>query len=120
MLRQCAAHAAGWNAWYGWFDNDVERLPALLAKVDAACAAVGRDPASLERSASLLIQFPELNGVTKDASAQPITGSPDVVAGALRRTANLGIAHVQIVLDPNTSEAITAMAPVLDALDRSE
>src|SRR5215218_5407929 len=59
MLRQCAAHADG---WYAWFDNDVERLPPLLAEVDAACAAVGRDPASLERSAALLIQFPDLDG----------------------------------------------------------
>lgn len=120
MLRQCAAHADGWNAWYAWFDNDVERLPALLADVDAACAAVGRDPASLERSAALLIQLPELDGLTKYASegAPPLTGSPEALADILRRYASLGIAHVQIVLDPNTSEAISAMAPVLAALDR--
>jgi alkanesulfonate monooxygenase SsuD/methylene tetrahydromethanopterin reductase-like flavin-dependent oxidoreductase (luciferase family) len=120
MLRQCAAHADGWNAWYAWFDNDVELLPALLADVDAACAAVGRDPASLERSAALLIQLPGLDGLTKYASggAPPLTGSPDVLADVLHRFASLGIAHVQIVLDPNTSEAITAMAPVLAALDR--
>ncbi len=121
MLRQCAAHADGWNAWYAWFDNDVERLPPLLAEVDAACAAVGRDPASLERSAALLIQFPDLDGVTKYASAgaKPITGSPDAIATALCRCADLGVAHVQIVLDPNTSEAISALAPVLSALDNT-
>jgi len=121
MLRQCAAHADGWNAWYAWFDNDVERLPPLLAEVDAACAAVGRDPASLERSAALLIQFPDLDGVTKYASAgaKPITGTPDEIATVLRWCADLGIAHVQIVLDPNTSEAISAMAPVLAALNNT-
>jgi probable F420-dependent oxidoreductase len=121
MLRQCAAHADGWNAWYAWFDNDVERLPALLAEVDAACAAVRRDPASLERSAALLIQLPEFDGLTKYASGgvTPITGSPEDLADCLHRFADLGIAHVQIVLDPNTSEAISAMAPVLAALDRS-
>ena len=121
MLRQCAAYADGWNAWYAWFDNDVEQLPSLLAEVDEACTAVGRDPASLERTAALLIQFPELDGVTKYASAgaKPITGTPDAIAGGLRRCADLGVAHVQLVLDPNTSEAISAMAPVLAALDRS-
>ena len=34
MLRQCAAHADGWNAWYAWFGNDVAQLPVLLAEVD--------------------------------------------------------------------------------------
>ena len=119
MLRLCAAHADGWNAWYAWFGNDLERLPALLAEVDAACAAAGRDPASLERTAALLIQLPELDGVTGYAAAgsRPITGSPDEIAAVLRRCANLGVAHAQIVLDPNTSEAISAMLPVLAALD---
>lgn len=121
MLRECAAHADGWNAWYAWFDNDVEKLPAILAKVDAACAAVGRDPGSLERTAALLIQWPDLDGVTKYASgnSRPISGTPEEIGGVLRRCAELGVSHVQIVLDPNTSEAIAAMAPVLASLDGS-
>ena len=51
-------------------------------------------------------------------SAVPITGTPDEIAGVLRRYSRIGISHVQIVLDPNTREAISAMAPVLAALDR--
>ncbi len=120
MLRLCAEHADGWNAWYAWFGNDVARLPELLVRVDAVCADVGRDPKTLERSVALLVQFPDLPGVTKYASAgvPPIVGSPEVIADALRACATLGVSHAQIVLDPNTTDAIEAMAPVLDLLDR--
>lgn len=47
MLRLCAEHADGWNAWYAWFGNDPAQLPPLLAQVDAACEAAGRDAATL-------------------------------------------------------------------------
>ncbi len=120
MLRLCAEHADGWNAWYAWFGNDLARLPTLLAQVDAACEDVGRNPTTLERTAALLVQFPNLPGITKYASGDvpPIVGSPEEIAAALRTCADLGISHVQLVLDPNTSEAITAIAPVLAILDR--
>ena len=39
------------------------------------------------------------------------------IADTLRGYAALGISHVQLVLDPNTAEAIEAMAPVLELLD---
>lgn len=68
----------------------------------------------------MLVQFPDLPGVTDDASgdAAAITGSPEQIATAIRACGDLGISHVQLVLDPNTSQAITAMAPVLEILDR--
>jgi alkanesulfonate monooxygenase SsuD/methylene tetrahydromethanopterin reductase-like flavin-dependent oxidoreductase (luciferase family) len=121
MLRLCAAHADSWNAWYAWFGNEIGRLPPILAAVDAACAAVGRDPATLARTCALLVRFPELSEVTGHVlggAVAPLAGSPEELAGALRAYAALGIAHVQLVLDPNTAAAIAAMAPVLEALDR--
>ncbi len=120
MLRLCAEHADGWNAWYAWFGNDIARLPGLLARVDAACVAAGRDPATLERSVALLIQFPDLPDVTGYASADavPIVGSLEEIADVFRACAALGVSHVQVVLDPNTSVAIAALAPVLNLLGR--
>ena len=42
----------------------------------------------------------------------------DAMADALRKFADIGISHVQLVLDPITTESIEAFAPVLEFLDR--
>ena len=121
MLRLCAAHADSWNAWYSWFGNDVARLPPILAEVDAACAAVGRDPETLARTCALLVHFPDLPGLTGHVlggQAAALTGSPEELADALRAYARLGISRVQLVLDPNTTQAIEAMVPVLELLKK--
>jgi alkanesulfonate monooxygenase SsuD/methylene tetrahydromethanopterin reductase-like flavin-dependent oxidoreductase (luciferase family) len=121
MLRLCATYADSWNAWYSWFDNRPEALTPVLAAVDAACQAVGRDPATLARTCALLVRFPDLPGVTGQSlggEVAPLAGTPENLAEALRTFARLGISHAQLVLDPNTTAAIEAMAPVLDLLDR--
>jgi alkanesulfonate monooxygenase SsuD/methylene tetrahydromethanopterin reductase-like flavin-dependent oxidoreductase (luciferase family) len=51
-LRIAARHADHWNAWGG---------PEILARksqvLEAHCAAVGRDPATLRRSANMLLRI---------------------------------------------------------------
>ena len=59
-----------------------------------------------------------LQGVSADAAIPPIDGDPAALADALRGFAREGIAHVQLVLDPITLDAIRAVAPVLAELDR--
>ena len=49
---------------------------------------------------------------------EPLTGSPVEMADTLRAFAREGIAHVQLVLDPITTDAIRGLAPVLAELDR--
>jgi hypothetical protein len=39
------------------------------------------------------------------------------MAEALRTYAELGISHIQILLDPNTPASVEAFAPVLELLD---
>jgi alkanesulfonate monooxygenase SsuD/methylene tetrahydromethanopterin reductase-like flavin-dependent oxidoreductase (luciferase family) len=119
MLDLCAPHADSWNAWYAWFGNELDRLPPLLDQVDAACRAVGRDPRTLARTCALLVRLPDLPGVTGYVTGQAtaLEGRPQQFADTLRGFAALGISHVQLVLDPNTAEAIEAMAPVLALLD---
>ena len=59
--------------------------------------------------------------VQGDANGPPLDpqdGEPAVLAETLRDFAREGIAHVQLVLDPNTRGSIVALAPVLDELDR--
>jgi probable F420-dependent oxidoreductase len=119
MLRIAAAHADAWNAWFTSYGNRPEGLAALRDKVDAACADVGRDPATLERTVAVLVQVgegdvPRRGGPPEAAS--PIRGSAEEVAGVLRAFAAEGISHVQLVVDPITVESIERLGDVLRAL----
>jgi alkanesulfonate monooxygenase SsuD/methylene tetrahydromethanopterin reductase-like flavin-dependent oxidoreductase (luciferase family) len=121
MLRITLPHVQSWNCWYNAFGNRPEGIPLLMAKLDDACRAVGRDPATLERTVALLVQLTggrgRPSGDVDVRSLPPLRGTSEEMADALRAFAAVGIAHVQLVLDPITVEAIEELAPVLEILD---
>jgi probable F420-dependent oxidoreductase len=102
LLRLTAELADEWNAGL----RSPEDLAPMVARVDAACAAAGRDPATLVRSAEALI---DTEGGFQPASA----------ATHIRRYGELGIAHVQVQLRPNSIVGVRAFAPVFEALARA-
>jgi alkanesulfonate monooxygenase SsuD/methylene tetrahydromethanopterin reductase-like flavin-dependent oxidoreductase (luciferase family) len=116
MLELMARHADGWNTWFSSTGNTVEGLQPLLERVDAACDAAGRDRASLERSAAVIVEVGphEPSAMT----GPPLTGSAEEIAAGLRAYADAGVSHVQVWLEPNTMAGIAAFAPVLEELDR--
>jgi alkanesulfonate monooxygenase SsuD/methylene tetrahydromethanopterin reductase-like flavin-dependent oxidoreductase (luciferase family) len=117
MLRLIAAHADMWNVWALTTGNRASGVPPLRAAVDAACEAVGRDPATLERTAAVMVDFPGASG-RPGQTAPSLTGTPDELAAEMRAYAREGIAHVQLYPDPCTVAGIAAFAPVLEILDR--
>ena len=93
--------------------------------MDAACVTAGRDPATLQRTVTVLIDLPgsesdpAAGGVSRyRASRKPATGTPEELAELLRAFARAGVDHVQIYLAPGTVVGIDAMMPVLELLDR--
>ncbi|MDX1449627.1 MAG: LLM class flavin-dependent oxidoreductase, partial [Acidimicrobiia bacterium] len=54
MLSIALPHVASWNSWFVDFENDPAQLPPLLATIDEACVAAGRDPETLERTVAML------------------------------------------------------------------
>ncbi len=113
MLRLTAELADEWNAGM----RTPAELRPLLAAVDAACAAIGRDPTSLPRSAEMLVRtMPALDGIRPEK--MEIRGSPEVIAEAIRSYGELGISHVQVQLRPNTVGAVEALRPVVEVLAR--
>jgi probable F420-dependent oxidoreductase len=116
MLRLAARFADQWNVWFKTFNNRVEELDAMRATVDAACQEVGRDPATLARTAALKIAVGPHSPSTM--STEPIAGSAEEIATALRQYADIGISHIQVWIEPNTIAGIELFAPVLEILDR--
>jgi hypothetical protein len=58
--------------------------------------------------------------VTKydEGTIAPLEGSPTEMAATFREYAALGLAEIQLVVDPITIESIEALAPVLAELDK--
>jgi probable F420-dependent oxidoreductase len=116
MMQLAARYGDSWNAWFGSFANDVDELRVLLGRVDDACAAVGRDPQTLERSVALKIALEP--GVASPMSTNAVDGPDEEIASTLRAVAALGIAHVQLWIDPCTVESVIRFQSVLDLLDQ--
>jgi len=123
MLRTTARLADLWNRWLVFDQSRAAEIPALRAKVDAACAEVGRDPATLGRTASVLVDFknrPEEPPIYNrpHANPAPITGTPEQIAAQLRAFVDEGISHLQVWTSPRTVAGVEQFAPVLEAFDR--
>jgi alkanesulfonate monooxygenase SsuD/methylene tetrahydromethanopterin reductase-like flavin-dependent oxidoreductase (luciferase family) len=121
MLQATAQYADEWAILLPWTGaSDPARIPLLRAAADEACRRVGRDPASLRRSAGIGIS---LGGApvgfgTWDQTAHAITGTPEQIAARLSAFAAEGIDQLQIFLGPTTVAGVEAFAPVLAQLDR--
>jgi alkanesulfonate monooxygenase SsuD/methylene tetrahydromethanopterin reductase-like flavin-dependent oxidoreductase (luciferase family) len=122
MLRLAATYADLWNA-EGPMRRPEEIIP-LRASADAACADVGRDPTTLGRSASVVVNLPMGQAQSEQrASAQgkqPEPTSPGEVAETLRGYARAGLSHVQLWLTPTTISSLEWFKAVLDLLDHGE
>jgi probable F420-dependent oxidoreductase len=121
MLEITLPHVQQWNVWYRQSENTAGGLEPLLRQVDEACLAVGRDPSTLEKTSAVLVRLPGGTGrLTKydESEVAPVEGSPAGIADRLREFAAIGLAEVQLVVDPITIESVEALRPVLAELDR--
>jgi alkanesulfonate monooxygenase SsuD/methylene tetrahydromethanopterin reductase-like flavin-dependent oxidoreductase (luciferase family) len=115
VLRLVAQYADLWNGWLTDGRSHPDAVPPLRAAVDAACAAVGRDPATLGRTVAVRAM---LLGRAAFPGEEPLSGTPAELAESLRAFPREGIAQVQVWPIPNTLAGVEAFAPVLELLDR--
>jgi probable F420-dependent oxidoreductase len=114
MLRLAVEHADAWNtAWFGMPDD---RLAQRLGAVREACAAAGRDPASLEVTVGITVKAEAGEEWGRPGAPAALLAEPDVVADALRAYAAMGVGHVQLDVQPATP---ATFAQVLDGIARS-
>lgn len=118
MTRLIAEHADIWNVWAQHTGNRATGVKPLLDQLDAACEEVGRDPATLERTVAVMVDFPGSYG--RPGQAVPsLTGTPEELVAEMLAYAELGISTVQIYPDPCTVEGIEALVPMLELLDQA-
>jgi alkanesulfonate monooxygenase SsuD/methylene tetrahydromethanopterin reductase-like flavin-dependent oxidoreductase (luciferase family) len=121
MLEITAPYVDAWNAWYRQTGNRPEGVAPLRDTVDAACVAVGRNPAKIERTVAVLIEMPGSAGRKEVAAgeleAPALQGEPELIAQELRKYSREGIGHVQLIVEPMTEASLEALAPVLELLD---
>lgn len=125
MVRLAARYADSWNAWASEIKNSPAGMPRLQTAVDAACAEVGRDPRTLERTATVLVELPGAvahpggyPGWDPGEEGEALSGEPDELADAFRAFAQEGVSHLQVWVNPCTPAGVEALALVLDMLDR--
>lgn len=116
MLQLVARHADAWNAaWYGP-PTELDELDGRVARIRAACATVGREPASLTMTAGVFVSFPHL--LTPDRETPPgnaMSGSADEVGAMLAGYRDHGIDHLIVHLWPRTAEAVAELGRAAEA-----
>jgi probable F420-dependent oxidoreductase len=121
-LRLMARYADSWNAPLWGKNNRPEDLEPGMSMVNEACAEVGRDPATLERTAgiqwSASDDLDHLPDWMRIRFGPPLIGAMDEVVEVFRAFAQAGVSHVQVVIWPHTLAGFDAFRPILEALDR--
>jgi probable F420-dependent oxidoreductase len=118
MLELTLPYVDAWNAWFAWFGNDPDKLKPMLAAVDEVCEKVGRDPAKVERTVAVLVRTSLAEKQTDETDrrgrkSRALMGSRQQIADGLRAFADIGVSHVQLVIDPITLGSIEELAPAL-------
>lgn len=102
MLKLTAQYADLWNTGYmGKPDTVVEPI----AKINATCQDVGRDPATLGVTAFIGLWFPDLQEQKPRFFDSPLTGTVQEIANAMVGYEELGIEHIMFQIEPYTSQA---------------
>jgi len=115
MLRLAALYADIWS-WYVEERSDLAEFGPRLAALEAACVEAGRDPATIGKSAGIVVEPTAVTGSAAVLGA-PIQGSAEQIANGLRTFGAAGFTNLELLVWPPTLVALDAMAPVLELLD---
>jgi alkanesulfonate monooxygenase SsuD/methylene tetrahydromethanopterin reductase-like flavin-dependent oxidoreductase (luciferase family) len=116
MIRLAAKHADVWS-WYVNERSEAAEFEPRLRELEAACLEIGRDPATIGRSAGILVEPTGVPGADEKL-AVPVRGSAHEIADGIRSFHVAGFTQVEVMLWPYSMAALDAMAPVLEELDR--
>jgi alkanesulfonate monooxygenase SsuD/methylene tetrahydromethanopterin reductase-like flavin-dependent oxidoreductase (luciferase family) len=111
-------HVAAWNVWWSDYGNTAAGFAAVKETVDARLAAIGR-AGEVEATAAVHVRLPGGTGRQMGdypSAAVPLEGSAIELAEQLHAFAEVGAAHVQLVVDPIVPASIERLGDVLARL----
>jgi alkanesulfonate monooxygenase SsuD/methylene tetrahydromethanopterin reductase-like flavin-dependent oxidoreductase (luciferase family) len=106
LLKLVAQTANAWNtAWL----HRADEFPARVAPLLAACAEVGRDPATIELTVAQAITLPAYEDQIGSPSGvqRTVFASPEALAGEWRAFAAQGVGHLIVWALPGGDESAT-------------
>ena len=127
-LRTVARHADAWNT-----SGQFEKVAETVATLDAHCAELGRDPATIERTLSFPIVIRDseadakaawrvlgaANGIDDAGNVPHLLGSPQLVADVIRPYLSLGFTTVICRMPaPFDRETVDRIGEVRELLER--
>ena len=125
-LRLMARYADIWNVYWDDTKNSPEGAAHWRPIVDEACVEVGRDPATIERTVTVLTAdadadpwWNDMPFGKEDMRITPLIGGPDEIAEELTAYWREGVTHVQMNIDQISPKAIEKFAPALELLKKS-
>jgi len=109
MLQLVARYADAWNtAWHTDTAIVKERHEPLVQ----ACAAIGRDPATIEVTVGTEVRLqPRKDDGSPDNA---ISGTPEEIAGRLQDFASVGNSHLIVALDAVTPTSIEQLGHIAE------
>ena len=118
MLGLAAQFADIWSGFAAYSNSWPEAIAPVLPLVDAACVAIGRDPATLRRMVTVNWVLPTADLAQTIPGGKPLTGRIAEVAQAIRDFGALGIEQVQIIPNSCTVESLAAFDALMRELGR--
>jgi alkanesulfonate monooxygenase SsuD/methylene tetrahydromethanopterin reductase-like flavin-dependent oxidoreductase (luciferase family) len=112
MLQLAVRHADIWS-WYVEERSDLTEFGPRLEALEAACREAGRDPATIGRSAGIVVEPTSATG-SAQVLGEPVRGTPAEIGAAFEAFAGAGFTQLEILLWPSTLEALDALAPVIE------
>lgn len=116
VLRATLPYVDGWNIWFDWYGNTPDGFTAANERVSALAREVGRDPASIFRSATVFVAVGDgASDRPHAADTPPLTGRSDDIAARLREFRDAGVDEAILVVSPITEESIRQLGPAVSA-----
>ena len=91
---------------------DIDEAGPRLISLDAICAEIGRDPATIGRSVGVSVNPTLPAGTRPDV----LSGPAEEIADAFRSFRDGGYTQLEIMLSPGTMAALEALAPVVELI----
>lgn len=111
LIALAAEHGDRWSC-IAARDSRPQAFAERMRLMQAACAEIGRDPATLGKSASVWV-----DAGTSDAMGVMLPADPEPLAEAANEFAELGFDSLELAVFPENPETLEMVAGVLALLD---